>query len=95
MTAAAKRPRGRPWPEDHEAKVLVRTRILPGSLAAVRAICEEERKPEATVLRELIEAALEARGEATCRTCRASIAGMVAYRTGEPRTLCDACEGDR
>lgn len=62
MTSPAKRPRGRqPLPED-ERRVLVRTRILPGSLAAVRAICEETGDSEAAVLRELIEKSLNDRG---------------------------------
>lgn len=61
MTSAAKRPRGRqPLPED-ERRVLVRTRILPGSLAAVRAICEETGDSEAAVLRDLIEKSLARR----------------------------------
>jgi hypothetical protein len=72
--------------------VLVRTRLTPASLAAVRTICEEEGKAEATVLRELIESALEARGEATCRVCRHDISGMPAYYQGVPRERCDVCE---
>lgn len=62
MTTSAKRPRGRqPLPED-ERRVLVRTRILPGSLAAARAICEETGDSEAAVLRDLIEKSLNRGG---------------------------------
>lgn len=92
MTTSAKRPRGRqPLPED-ERRVLVRTRILPGSLAAVRAICEDTGDSEAAVLRDAIEAYLESRGEPRCRVCGHEIGHMVAYRRGEPRVRCDVCE---
>lgn len=89
---APARSRGRPRLDDDERMVLVRTRLLPGSVAAVRRIAEEHGITEAAALRELVEGALEARGEARCRSCGADIAGMVAYRVGEPRERCDACE---
>lgn len=92
---SAKRPRGRqPLPED-ERRVLVRTRILPGSLAAVRAICKDTGDSEAAVLRDAIEAYLEARGEPRCRACDVEIGHMEAYRQGEPRMRCDVCEEER
>jgi hypothetical protein len=93
MTSPApKRPRGgQPLPDD-ERRVLVRTRILPGSLAAVRAICEEKRMPEAAVLRKAIEWYLESLGETRCRACGVDMPDMPPYRQGEPRTRCDVCE---
>lgn len=93
MTSPApKRPRGGQTLPDDERRVLVRTRILPGSLAAVRAICEETGRAEAAVLRELIERSLEAMGETRCRACGVDMPDMPPYRQGEPRTRCDVCE---
>lgn len=64
MTSPApKRPRGRQTLPDDERRVLVRTRLLPGSLAAVRAICERTGAAEARAVATLVDEALKARGE--------------------------------
>lgn len=70
-------------------------RMLPASLAALERIAEERGVPMRTLAQGLLEDALEALGEPRCRGCGVDIAGMGAYRRGEPRQLCDVCETER
>ncbi len=85
-------PRGRPLLYDDQPLVPARTGILPSSRAYVERVAAERDVTVAAVLRELIEEAIERRSEPRCRSCGADIAGMPAYRRGEPRERCDACE---
>ena len=91
MNAPARSRGGQRLPDD-ERLVELRTRVLPRSEAYLRRLAAETGTSYAQVARELLEQAIEARGADRCRSCGADIAGMIAYRVGEPRELCDACE---